>query len=201
MTLEKPNKTHEERMARKKAVMDERIANAKEERGVLILLKGNGKGKSSSALGTMARCVGHGKPAAVVQFIKGRRETGEFKFFSSHPLIEWHVMGEGFTWETQSRERDEAAAAHAWEITERLLQDPNRDIVVLDEMAYMFKYRYLPLEPVIAALKARPRHQHVIITGRVMPEALEEIADTISDIKDQRHAFRLGVTSQAGIEY
>ncbi|MDO6512550.1 MULTISPECIES: cob(I)yrinic acid a,c-diamide adenosyltransferase [unclassified Neptuniibacter] len=194
-------KTHQERMAKKKEVIDKRIASATEERGVLILLKGNGKGKSSSAFGTMARCVGHGKKAAVIQFVKGRTETGEYKLFRDHELIDWHVMGHGFTWETQDKEQDIAAAEKAWQIAEALLQDDRYEMLVFDEMSYMFKYKYLELAPVIEALKNRPKNQNVMITGRVMPEGLEEIADTISSIRDERHAFRLGVKAQAGIEY
>jgi cob(I)alamin adenosyltransferase len=194
-------KTHQERMAKKKEVIDKRIASATEERGVLILLKGNGKGKSSSAFGTMARCVGHGKKAAVIQFVKGRTETGEFKLFRDNDLIDWHVMGHGFTWETQDKAQDIAAAQKAWEIAERLLQDDSYEMLVFDEMSYMFKYKYLELEPVIEALKNRPKHQNVMITGRVMPEGLEDIADTISSIRDERHAFRQGVKAQAGIEF
>ncbi|MBN3561699.1 cob(I)yrinic acid a,c-diamide adenosyltransferase [Aliamphritea spongicola] len=198
---EKPKLTHEERMARKKAVVDQKIAKATEERGVLILLKGNGKGKSSSAFGTMARSVGHGQRAAVIQFIKGRTETGEFKLFKDHPQIDWHVMGHGFTWETQDKSQDIAAAEKAWELAEKLLQDDTYDILIFDEMSYMFKYKYLELEPVIKALQNRPEKQNVMITGRVMPEGLEDIADTISSIRDERHAFRLGVKAQEGIEY
>lgn len=194
-------KTHQERMARKKEVIDARIAKATEERGVLILLKGNGKGKSSSAFGTMARAVGHGQRAAVVQFSKGRLETGEFKLFKDHPLIDWYVMGHGFTWETQDKERDIEAAEQAWVKAEQLLQDEQYDILIFDEMSYMFKYKYLELAPVLTALQARPKKQNVMITGRVMPEGLEEIADTISSIRDERHAFRLGVKAQEGIEY
>ena len=194
-------KTHQERMAKKKEVIDKRIAKATEERGVLILLKGNGKGKSSSALGTMARCVGHGKKAAVIQFVKGRTETGEFKLFRDHELIDWHVMGHGFTWETQDKEQDIAAAQKAWAIAETLLKDDSYEMLVFDEMSYMFKYKYLELAPVIEALSNRPKNQNVMITGRVMPDDLEEIADTISSIRDERHAFRLGVKAQAGIEY
>ena len=194
-------KTHQERMAKKKEVIDKRIASATEERGVLILLKGNGKGKSSSAFGTMARCVGHGKKAAVIQFVKGRTETGEFKLFRDHELIDWHVMGHGFTWETQDKAQDIAAAEKAWAIAEQLLQDDRYEMLVFDEMSYMFKYKYLELAPVIEALKNRPKHQNVMITGRVMPDGLEEIADTISSIRDERHAFRLGVKAQAGIEF
>ncbi|WP_261841419.1 cob(I)yrinic acid a,c-diamide adenosyltransferase [Aliamphritea ceti] len=197
----KPKQTHEERMARKKAVVDEKIAKATEERGVLILLKGNGKGKSSSAFGTMARSVGHGQRAAVIQFIKGRTETGEFKLFKDHPQIDWHVMGHGFTWETQDKTQDISAAEKAWELAEQLLQDDYYDILIFDEMSYMFKYKYLELEPVVKALQNRPAKQNVMITGRVMPEGLEEIADTISSVRDERHAFRLGVKAQEGIEY
>ena len=195
------SKTHEERMTAKKAVIDARIAKATEERGVAILLRGNGKGKSSSAFGTMMRSLGHGKKAAVVQFVKGRVETGEYKFFKDYPGLDWHVMGHGFTWETQDKSNDIAAAEKAWEITKGLLQDPSIDMLVLDEMAYVFKYNYLPLEPVLEALANRPHHQTVMITGRVMPEALVEYADTISTVKDDGHAFRIGVKAQAGIEY
>lgn len=194
-------KTHQERMAKKKEVIDKRIAQATEERGVLILLKGNGKGKSSSAFGTMARCVGHGKKAAVIQFVKGRTETGEYKLFRDHELIDWNVMGHGFTWETQDKTQDIEAAKKAWALAEQYLKDDSYEMLVFDELSYMFKYKYLPLEPVIEALLNRPKNQNVMITGRVMPEGLEEIADTISSIRDERHAFRLGVKAQAGIEY
>ena len=194
-------KTHQEKMAAKKAVIDKRIAKATEERGVLILLKGPGKGKSSSALGTMARSVGHGKRCAVIQFVKGRMETGEYKFFKDRPQIDWHVMGHGFTWETQDKSQDIAAAEKAWEVATQLLQDDRYEMIVFDEMSYMFKYDYLPLAPVIEALQNRPKMQNVMITGRVMPTDLEEIADTISMIKDEKHAFRQGVKAQAGIEF
>ncbi|MEH6824395.1 MAG: cob(I)yrinic acid a,c-diamide adenosyltransferase [Motiliproteus sp.] len=194
-------KSHQERMVKKKAVIAEKIAQATQERGVVILLKGNGKGKSSSAFGTMARSVGHGKRCAVVQFIKGRVQTGEHMLFKDHPQIDWHVMGQGFTWETQDRDKDIEAAQKAWRIAEQLLQDPSYEMLVFDEMSYMFKYHYLDVQPVIEALKNRPRDQNVIITGRAMPVELEEVADTISNIKDERHAFRLGVKAQAGIEF
>jgi len=192
---------HQQRMVRKKAVIDARIAKATEERGVLILLRGNGKGKSSSAFGTLARAVGHGQNCAVVQFIKGRVQTGEYKLFHDHPLVQWHVMGHGFTWETQDKTQDIEAAEQAWVVTETLLQDESVDLLVLDEMSYMFKYHYLPIEPVVQALQQRPKNQTVIITGRTMVEELLEIGDTISTIKDDGHAFRLGVKAQAGIEW
>lgn len=192
---------HQSRMANKKAVMDKKIANASEERGVLILLKGPGKGKSSSAFGTMARSAGHGKKCAVIQFIKGRTETGEYKFFKDSSLVDWHVMGHGFTWETQDREQDILAAKKAWTLAETLLQDDTYDLLVFDEMSYMFKYGYLDVEPVVDALKNRPKDQNVIITGRTMTTPLQAIADTISVIQDERHAFRLGVKAQQGIEF
>ena len=138
-------KTHEQRMAAKKAVIDARIAKATEERGIVILLRGNGKGKSSSAFGTLMRNLGHGKTGAVVQFVKGRVATGEHKFFQAFTNIPWHIMGHGFTWETQDKERDIAAAEKAWEVTQELLQDDSIDMLVLDEMAYIFKYKYLKI--------------------------------------------------------
>lgn len=192
---------HKTQMANKKAVVDARIANATEERGVLILLKGNGKGKSSSAFGTMARSLGHGKKCAVIQFIKGRMETGEYKFFKEHTMVDWHVMGHGFTWETQDKQQDINAAQKAWAIAERLLQDDSYSMLVFDEMSYMFKYEYLDVAPVVKALNSRSKQQNVIITGRTMALPLQEIADTISVVNDERHAFRLGVKAQAGIEF
>ncbi|MEZ5523665.1 MAG: cob(I)yrinic acid a,c-diamide adenosyltransferase [Pseudomonadales bacterium] len=195
------NEAHQKRAATRKAVIDAKIAKATELRGVLILLKGPGKGKSSSAFGTMARSVGHGKRCAVIQFIKGRTETGEYKLFKDHPLVDWHVMGHGFTWETQDREQDIQAAQQAWAVAEELLQDDRYDMLVFDEMSYMFKYGYLDVEPVVEALKQRPRMQNVIITGRTMATPLQDIADTISVVQDERHAFRLGVKAQQGIEF
>ena len=192
---------HKTRMASRKAVIDKKIAQATEQRGVFIVLKGNGKGKSSSAFGTMARSLGHGKKCAVIQFIKGRKETGEYRFFREHPQLDWHVMGHGFSWETQDKQQDMAAAEQAWQLAAQLLQDPAYDLLVFDEMSYMFKYEYLPLAPVVAAISQRPRHQNVIITGRSMALPLQEIADTISVINDERHAFRLGVKAQPGIEF
>ncbi|MBX2884395.1 MAG: cob(I)yrinic acid a,c-diamide adenosyltransferase [Granulosicoccus sp.] len=192
---------HAARMAKKKQVVDERIAKATEERGVLILLRGNGKGKSSSAFGTMARALGHGQKAGLIQFIKGRKETGEYLFFKDHPRVDFHVMGHGFTWETQDKSQDIEAANQAWAIAEKMLNDPEYHILVFDEMSYMFRYHYLEVEPVVAALKNRPAHQNVIITGRTMHTQLTDIADTISEVGDIKHAFREGVKAQAGIEW
>jgi cob(I)alamin adenosyltransferase len=202
MTTDKTaDEKHLYKMKKKKAVVDERIARANEERGVLILMKGNGKGKSSSAFGTMARALGHGQRAGVVQFIKGRQETGEHLFFKNHPMVDFHVMGHGFTWETQDRQLDVEAAQNAWKVAEKMLGDEDYDILVFDEMSYMFKYGYLDVEPVATALLARPRSQNVIITGRTMHRQLGDIADTISKIEDVEHAFRKGVKAQPGIEW
>jgi cob(I)alamin adenosyltransferase len=192
---------HQQRMAKKKAVVDARIAKAQQERGVLILLMGAGKGKSSSAFGTMARSVGHGQRCGVIQFIKGRMQTGEYKFFKDHAQIDWHVMGHGFTWETQDREQDTAAAEKAWDIARQMLADERYGMLVFDEMSYMFKYGYLEVAPVVEALSSRPARQNVMITGRTMARELKAIADTISVVQDERHAFRLGVKAQPGIEF
>ncbi|MBT5232165.1 MAG: cob(I)yrinic acid a,c-diamide adenosyltransferase [Methylococcales bacterium] len=201
MTTAAENDKHKLRMARRKAAVDARIAKATDERGVLILLKGTGKGKSSSAFGTLIRALGHGKKAAVIQFIKGRVSTGEFLFFQQHPIVDFHVMGHGFTWETQDKAQDIAAAKKAWAVAESYLSNPEYDFLIFDELSYMFKYKYLDIAPVITALQNRPAHQNVMITGRTMVQPLEDIADTISNVKDERHAFRQGVKAQAGIEY
>jgi len=192
---------HLYKMQKKKAIIDARIAKATEERGVLILMKGNGKGKSSSAFGTMARSLGHGQRAGVVQFSKGWLETGEHLFFKDHPMVDFHVMGHGFTWETQDKTQDIAAAESAWEVAKAMLADDQYNILIFDEMSYMFKYGYLAVSPVITALANRPTHQSVIITGRTMHRELGEVADTISKIEDVEHAFRKGVKAQPGIEW
>ena len=192
---------HQQRMAKKKAIVDEKIAKAQEERGVLILLKGNGKGKSSSALGTMARSLGYGKKCAVIQFIKGRNETGEQKFFQDHPLVDWHVMGHGFTWETQNREQDILSSKEAWLSAKALLADDSFDLVVLDELTYLLHYDYLEEDQVLDAIMQRPDTQHLVVTGRGASDSLIEIADTVSDIKEIKHAFKRGIKAQKGLEF
>ncbi|MDP3538372.1 MAG: cob(I)yrinic acid a,c-diamide adenosyltransferase [Azonexus sp.] len=193
--------THEERMQKKKAVVDDKIAAALEERGVLVVNTGNGKGKSSAAFGVVARALGHGLKVGVVQFVKGRSDTGEEAFFRQQPGVAWHVGGEGFTWETQDKERDAKAAQHAWEIASAHLCNPEIGLVVLDEMTYAFKYRWLELDAVIARLQSRPRMQHVIITGRAAPQALRDAADTVSDIGMEKHAFQAGIKAMPGLEF
>jgi cob(I)alamin adenosyltransferase len=187
-------------MARKKAVVDAGIARATVDRGVLLVLTGNGKGKSSSAFGMVARALGHGMKVGVVQFIKGSYSTGEEAFFRRFPEVDYHVMGEGFTWETQSRDRDVAAAQAAWATAAAMLQDPAVDLVVLDELNIVLKLDYLPLEQVLPALAARPSGQHVVITGRGAPQALIDAADTVTEMGDIKHGYRAGLKAQPGIE-
>lgn len=193
--------THEERMQKKKTVIDTQIAAAQEERGVLLINTGNGKGKSSAAFGVVARALGHGLKVAVVQFVKGRSDTGEEAFFRRQPDVSWHVGGEGFTWETQDKERDAKAAQAAWAVACEHLRNPDIGLVVLDEMTYAFKYGWLDLESVLAALLSRPSMQHVIVTGRGAPEALRDAADTVSDIGNEKHAFKAGVKAMPGLDW
>ncbi|UCV14991.1 cob(I)yrinic acid a,c-diamide adenosyltransferase [Quatrionicoccus australiensis] len=193
--------THEQRMQKKKAVIDNQIAAAQAERGVLLINTGNGKGKSSAAFGVVARALGHGLKVGVVQFVKSRSDTGEEAFFRTQPNVTWHVGGEGFTWETQDKERDAAAARHAWAIAGEHLSNPEIGLVVLDEMTYAFKYGWLDLDAVIAKLLARPLMQHVIVTGRGAPEALRAAADTVSDIGNEKHAFQAGIKAMPGLEW
>lgn len=193
--------THEQRMQKKQAVVQERIAAAQEQRGILLINTGNGKGKSSAAFGVLARALGHGLRAAVVQFVKGRSDTGEEAFFRGHANVSWHVGGEGFTWETRDRERDARAAAAAWQIACDHLANPDIDLVILDELTYAFKYDWLSLTEVLATLQARPAMQHVLVTGRGAPPALREIADTVTDMVMEKHAFKAGVKAMPGVEY
>lgn len=197
---------HNARMTRKKAVIDEKIAAAQEERGVLVINTGNGKGKSSAAFGVVARALGHGMKVAVIQFVKGRSDTGEEGFYRRVAelipgSVSWHVSGEGFTWETQDSSRDAAAARAAWEIACGYLTDPEIGLVVLDEFTYALKYGWLDIEPVLAALAIRPPMQHVIITGRGAPDALVDAADTVTEMALVKHAFKAGVKAMPGLEW
>lgn len=193
---------HRERMAKKKALIDARVAKATEERGVLIVLSGPGKGKSSSGFGTVIRCIGHGYKAAVVQFIKGTWDCGERNFFQQFcPDTPFIVMGSGFTWETQSKAQDREAAQQAWQKTKALLKDESLHLLLLDELTYMLKYGYIDADEVYDALKQRPPEMSVIITGRGAPPALKELADTVSMIDDKKHAFRDGVKARKGVDW
>lgn len=195
------NERHKRAMQRKKAHIDGNIAKATIDKGLMIVLTGNGKGKSSSAFGMLARSVGHGLRCGVVQFIKGVWETGEHLLFQDHPLVEFHVMNTGFTWETQDREADIAAAEATWSKAKKLLTDREVDVVILDELTYMLTYGYLDKDEVIDALDNRPEMQHVIVTGRNAAKELIEIADTVTELGETKHAFYDGVKVQKGIDY
>lgn len=187
-------------MARKKAVIDAAIDKADQEKGLLLILTGNGKGKSSSAFGMAARALGYDMNVGVAQFIKGRSDTGEEAFFSRQPGVEWHVLGEGFTWETQDRERDIQKAREGWEVARRMLSDPAIHLVILDELTYTLKYGYLDIAQVLADIAARPPMQHVVVTGRGAPQALIDAADTVTELMDVKHAWRAGIKAQPGID-
>lgn len=197
---------HVQRMRRKKAVIDGKIAGASAERGVVLINTGNGKGKSSAAFGLVARALGHDFRVAVVQFVKTRSDTGEQGFFgrvaaTMPDRLAWHVSGEGFTWETQDSARDARAARRAWEIACGYLADPAIALVVLDEFTYALKYGWLDCGEVVAKLAARPPMQHVVITGRAAPQALIDAADTVTEMALVKHAFRAGVKAMPGVEW
>lgn len=189
------------RMSRKKTVIDAAIARANQEKGLLLVLTGNGKGKSSSAFGMAARALGYGMKVGVAQFIKGRSDTGEENFFRSQPNIEWHVLGEGFTWDTQDRERDIKKARAGWGVAKQMLADPAFGLIILDELTYALWYGYLNMTEVLADIAARPPMQHVVVTGRNAPKALLDAADTVTEMHDVKHAFRAGIKAMPGVDY
>lgn len=191
---------HRERQQRVKDKVDARVAAAQEERGIVIVFTGNGKGKTTAAFGTVTRAVGHGKKAAVVQFIKGTWPNGERNLLEPHG-VEFQVMATGFTWNTQDRESDTAACLAVWEHGRRMLADESLDLVLLDELTYMVAYDYLPLEEVLTALRNRPAHQTVIITGRGCHREITELADTVSELRPVKRAFDAGIKAQMGIDY
>ncbi|HUW37227.1 MAG TPA: cob(I)yrinic acid a,c-diamide adenosyltransferase [Rhodocyclaceae bacterium] len=193
---------HSKRMQRKKAVIDAQIEAAQIERGVLVVTTGNGKGKSSSGFGMVARALGHGMRVGVVQFIKGSQMTGEERFFRRFPDdVTYRVMGEGFTWETQDKERDIAKARAAWDEAKKLLKDDGLGLVLLDELNIALKLRYLDLATVLADIAARPAAQHVVVTGRGAPAELVAAADTVTYMTPVKHAFAAGIKAQPGIEW
>ncbi|MEW6996468.1 cob(I)yrinic acid a,c-diamide adenosyltransferase [Colwelliaceae bacterium BS250] len=194
------NERHKERQQRLKDKVDQRIANATSEKGLVIVITGNGKGKSTSGFGTVARAVGHGLTAHVVQFIKGSWACGERNLLETHG-VNFYVMATGFTWDTQDKESDTLAAQAAWADAQKLLRDVNTDVVLLDELTYMVTYGYIELDEVLTSLKNRPAHQHVIITGRACHRSLIEIADTVSEVQSIKHAFDNGIKAQAGIDW
>jgi cob(I)alamin adenosyltransferase len=197
------NERHRVRMERKKAVIDAQIAAADDQPiGIIVVNTGNGKGKSSSGFGMAIRAMGHGMKVGVVQFIKGALSTGEEKFLRRFPdEVSFHVMGEGYTWDTQNRERDTEKAQLAWQQARTFLADPSIGLVLLDELNIALKYRYLDVHAVIADLLERPAMQHVVITGRGAPEELVAIADTVTEMAVVKHAFKAGIGAQAGTEW
>jgi cob(I)alamin adenosyltransferase len=194
------NQAHRLRMARKKAVVDEKIAQANQVRGVIVVATGNGKGKSTSGFGMTARALGHGMQVGIVQFIKGSFSTGEEAFFRRFPEVRYHVMGEGYTWETQDRDRDIEKARAAWDKAAAMLQDAEVNLVFLDELNIVLKLGYLSVSEVIETLQRRPPLQHVVITGRGAPPELVEVADTVTEMRPIKHAFDAGVRAQKGVE-
>ncbi len=193
---------HAEKMRRIKAARDKMMAGKTGEKGLLIVHTGKGKGKSSSAFGMVMRCLGHGMKTGIVQFVKGAWDTGEARLLQKFPeLCEIKTLGEGFTWETQDRARDIAAATRAWDESKRMLADASYRMVVLDELNIALRYEYFPLEPVLEALAARPPFQHCVVTGRNAPQALIDAADLVTEMTLVKHPFRDGVKAQAGVEF
>ncbi|MGH7035283.1 MAG: cob(I)yrinic acid a,c-diamide adenosyltransferase [Stellaceae bacterium] len=201
-TEEEINRRHTEKMAKRKAARARMLASKTTERGLLIVHTGAGKGKSTAAFGMVLRCLGHGMRVGIVQFVKGAWETGERKVLEAYPdLVTCRAMGEGFTWETQDRARDIAAARAAWEAAKAMIADPSYKLVLLDELNIVLRYDYLPLDEVTAALKAKPRDLHLVVTGRNAKPELIEIADLVTEMTMVKHPFRSGVKAQRGIEF
>ncbi|WP_292362835.1 cob(I)yrinic acid a,c-diamide adenosyltransferase, partial [Methylophaga sp. UBA1464] len=191
MTDSEKNQRHKARMQRHKEVVDQKIQKATRDKGLLLCITGNGKGKSSSGFGMIARALGHDMKVGIVQFIKGAMSTGEEAFYRRFPeQVSYHVVGDGFTWDTQNLEQDKASAEAGWDIVKTLLQDDSIHVILLDELNIVLKMKYLDADKVLADIAARPVMQHVIITGRGAPDSVIEAADTVSRIDDVKHAFR-----------
>ena len=196
------NARHHDKMQKKKAARDKIMAGKTIEKGLLIVHTGKGKGKSTAAFGMVFRCIGHGMKAGVVQFVKGAWATGERTVLEKFPeLVTIKAMGEGFTWETQDRERDIAHARTGWEEAKRMIADPQYQLVLLDELNIVLRYDYLPTEEIVAVLRDKPADKHVIVTGRNAKDELIEIADLVTAMEQIKHPFRSGVKAQKGIEY
>jgi cob(I)alamin adenosyltransferase len=195
---------HAEKMAKKKAARDRIMASKSGDKGLIIVHTGAGKGKSSSAFGMILRCVAHGFPCAVVQFIKGAWDTGERRLLTGHfgDLCQFHAMGEGFTWETQDRARDIAAAQAGWEKAKALIGDPALRMVVLDEINIALRYDYLDVNDVVEFLKnQKPEMTHVVLTGRNAKQELIDAADLVTEMTLIKHPFRSGIKAQPGVEF
>jgi cob(I)alamin adenosyltransferase len=196
------NRQHREKMQRRQAARKKVLATKTEERGLLIVHTGAGKGKSTAAFGMVLRCLGHGMRVGIVQFVKGAWGTGERTVLAQFPdLVTCRAMGEGFTWDTQDRARDIAAARAAWEMAKEMIADQSYRMVLLDELNIVLRYGYLPLDEVMAVLKTKPRDLHIVVTGRNAPAELIEAADLVTEMTLVKHPFRAGVKAQAGIEF
>ncbi|WP_241548276.1 cob(I)yrinic acid a,c-diamide adenosyltransferase [Leptospira yasudae] len=174
---------------------------AKETRGLVVVHTGNGKGKTTAALGIVFRALGRGMKCGVIQFLKGKWETGERKFARTIPELDFHVMGLGFTWDSDDLDKDKAAAEEAWSVSAGMIQEGNHNIIILDEITYAFHYGWLPVEKVLEVLKERPRHVHVVVTGRNCPEVLLEYADLVSVMEAKKHPYQSGIPAQKGIDF
>jgi len=194
------DKTYKKRMQRKKEHIDSRIEEANIDKGIIVLLTGNGKGKSSSAMGMICRALGYDMKVALVRFLKGEQQTGEDLFLDSNPNVVSAHMESGFTWNTQDQELDKKLANETWLETEKFLADPEINLVVLDEITYMINYKYLDERLILKALSNRPEGQHVVITGRAASDGIIEASDTVSEVKDVKHAFRANIRAQKGID-
>ncbi len=194
------NERHQARQQKIKQDIDGKIDAAQTEKGLLLVITGNGKGKSTSGFGTIARAVGHNLNCAVAQFIKGTWDNGEKNLLEKFG-VEFQVMATGFTWETQNRESDTLAAQKVWQECKRMLKDDTIDVLLFDELTYMISYGYIDLQEVLNALQSRPYMQSVIITGRAAHRSLIEIADTVSEVKNVKHAFDSGVKALKGVDW
>lgn len=199
---ERKNAKHKAAMEKQKANVDAHIEASDTERGVAILLTGNGKGKSSSAFGMVMRALGYGHKVGVIQFIKGVQLSGEEIYLRDQcPQIDFYQMGTGFTWDTQDRSGDIAAAKATWAVAKPMLEDPSYDLVVLDELTYMIAYDYLSESEIINALTSRPVEQSVVVTGRGGGSALQDVMDTVSEVKEIKHAFASGIKARQGVDF
>lgn len=202
MTEENTQSKHQKKMEKIQHTVAKRIDKATEERGILIVMTGNGKGKTCAGFGNIIRCLGHGFNAGVVQFIKGTWAAGEVKFIQQiRPDMPYYAMQTGFTWDTQDKAADIAAAQQAWQHAKTMLTDPDLKMVLLDELTYMLTYQYLDLDEVLSTIQNRPVDQTVIVTGRSAHRELVAIADTVSEVKEEKHAFRGGIKAQQGIDW
>jgi len=193
---------HNRAMEKQKAAVDAGVAAATTDRGVAVLLTGDGKGKTSSAFGMVLRALGYNQNVGVIQFIKGVQLSGEEHYLRDHcPDVEFYQMGTGFTWDTQDRSGDIAAAERTWEQAANMLANPQLDLIILDELTYMLAFKYLSEDTVLKAIKARPEHQSVVVTGRGGGSALRSVMDTVSEIKDVEHAYRAGIQARKGVDY